>query len=93
MVAIFRMRNLNSLSDSKQVCLVLNPNSQSSVILARSFSLSFDYGALTVFHTKFFLLSSLELLSTLSFFPRFFQSSVERSLMWKKAPAKKEEKI
>ena len=30
-VAIFRMRNLNSLSDSKQVCLVLNPNSQSSV--------------------------------------------------------------
>ena len=31
-VAIFRMRNLNSLSDSKQVCLVPNPNSQSSVI-------------------------------------------------------------
>ena len=31
--AIFRMRNLNSLSDSKQVCLVPNPNSQSSVIL------------------------------------------------------------
>ena len=29
-VAIFRMRNLNSLSDSKQVCLVPNPNSQSS---------------------------------------------------------------
>ena len=28
-VAIFRMRNLNSLSDSKQVCLVPNPNSQS----------------------------------------------------------------
>ena len=25
-VAIFRMRNLNSLSDSKQVCLVPNPN-------------------------------------------------------------------
>ena len=24
--AIFRMRNLNSLSDSKQVCLVPNPN-------------------------------------------------------------------
>ena len=37
-VAIFRMRNLNSLSDSKQVCLVPNPNSQSSVILGRSFS-------------------------------------------------------
>ena len=27
-VAIFRMRNLNSLSDSKQVCLVPNPISQ-----------------------------------------------------------------
>ena len=38
MVAIFRMRNLNSLIDSKQVCLVPNPNSQSSVILSRSFS-------------------------------------------------------
>ena len=37
-VAIFRMRNLNSLSDSKQVCLVPNPYSQSSVILGRSFS-------------------------------------------------------
>ena len=37
-VAIFRMRNLNSLSNSnsKQVCLVPNPNSQSSVILGRS---------------------------------------------------------
>ena len=39
-VAIFRMRNLNSLSDSKQVCLVPNPNSQSSAILGRSFSLT-----------------------------------------------------
>ena len=29
-VAIFRMRSLNSLSDSQQVCLVPNPNSQSS---------------------------------------------------------------
>ena len=38
MVAIVRMRNLNSLSDSNQVCLVPNPNSQSSVILGRSFS-------------------------------------------------------
>ena len=37
-IATFRMRNLNSLSDSKQVCLVPNPNSQSSVILGRSFS-------------------------------------------------------
>ena len=36
-IAIFRMRNLNSLSDSKHVCLVPNPNSQSSVILGRSF--------------------------------------------------------
>ena len=39
-VAIFRMRNLNSLSDSKQVCLLPNPNSQSSVILGRSFSVT-----------------------------------------------------
>ena len=39
-VAIFRMRNLNSLSDSKQVCLVPKPNSQSSVILGRSFSVT-----------------------------------------------------
>ena len=34
------MRNLQSLSDSKQVCLVPNPNSQSSVILGRSFSVT-----------------------------------------------------
>ena len=40
MVAIFRMRNLNSLSDSKQVCLVPTPNSQGSVILGRSFSVT-----------------------------------------------------
>ena len=39
-VAFFRMRNLNSLSDSKQVCLVPNPNSQSSVILGLSFSVT-----------------------------------------------------
>ena len=32
--------NLNSLSDSKQVCLVPNPNSQSLVILGRSFSVT-----------------------------------------------------
>ena len=40
MVAIFRTRNLISLSDSKQVCLLPNPNSQSSVILGRSFSVT-----------------------------------------------------
>ena len=34
------MRNLNSLSDSKQVCLVPNPNSHSLVILGRSFSVT-----------------------------------------------------
>ena len=39
-VAIFRTRNLYLLSDSKQVCLVPNPNSQSSVILGRSFSVT-----------------------------------------------------
>ena len=35
--AIFRMKKLNSLGDSKQVCMVPNPNSQSSVVLGRSF--------------------------------------------------------
>ena len=39
-VAIFRMRNLNSFSDIKQVCLVPNPNSQGLVILDRSFSVT-----------------------------------------------------
>ena len=39
-VAIFRMRKLNSLSDSKQVCLVPNSNSQSSVILGQSSSVT-----------------------------------------------------
>ena len=34
------MKKLNSLSDSKQVCLVPNPNSRSSVILGRSFSVT-----------------------------------------------------
>ena len=40
MVAIFRMKNLNSLSGSIQVCLVPNPNSQSSLILGWSFSVT-----------------------------------------------------
>ena len=39
-VATFRMRNLNELSNDRQVCLVPNPNSKSSAILGRSFSLS-----------------------------------------------------
>ena len=34
------MRNLNSLNYCKQVCLVPNPNSQSSMILGRSFSIT-----------------------------------------------------
>ena len=38
--AVFRMRNLNSLSDSKQVCLVPNPKSQTIAILGRSFSVT-----------------------------------------------------
>ena len=38
-IAIFRMRNLNFISDSKQVCLIPKPISQSSVILGRSFSI------------------------------------------------------
>ena len=39
-IAIFRMRNLNELSNDKQLCLVPNPNSKSSAILGRSFSLT-----------------------------------------------------
>ena len=39
-VAVFRIRNLNSLSDTKQVCLVPNLTSQCSVILGRSFSVT-----------------------------------------------------
>ena len=39
-IAVIRMRNINSLSDSKHVCLVPNPNSQSSVILGRGFSVT-----------------------------------------------------
>ena len=39
-IAIFRMRNKNGLSDSKQICLAPNPNSQSSVVLGRSFSVT-----------------------------------------------------
>ena len=34
------MRKMNSLGDSKQVCLVPNPSRQSSVILGRSFSVT-----------------------------------------------------
>ena len=43
MVALFRMRNLYSLTDSKhskQVCLVPYANSQSIVVLGRSFSVT-----------------------------------------------------
>ena len=39
-IAVLRLRNLNSLSDSKHVCLVPNTNSQSSVILGRGFSVT-----------------------------------------------------
>ena len=39
-VATFRMRNLNELSNDRQVCLVPNPNSKSSAILLRNFSLT-----------------------------------------------------
>ena len=39
-VAAFRMRNLNELSNNRQVCLVPNPNSKTSAILGRSFSLT-----------------------------------------------------
>ena len=39
-IATFRMRNLNELSNDRQLCLVPNPNSKSSAILGRSFSLT-----------------------------------------------------
>ena len=39
-VATFKLRNLNELSNHTQVCLVPNPNSKSSAILGRSFSLT-----------------------------------------------------
>ena len=39
-VAMFTMRNLNEISNDKQVCLVPNPNNKSSAILGRSFSLT-----------------------------------------------------
>ena len=44
-VASFRMRNLNELSNDRQVCLVPNPNGKSSAILGRSFSLTHREGA------------------------------------------------
>ena len=39
-IATFRMKNLNELSNNRQVCVVPNPNSKSSAILGRSFSLT-----------------------------------------------------
>ena len=39
-IATFRMRNLNELSNDRQVCLVPNPNGKSSAVLGRSFSLT-----------------------------------------------------
>ena len=39
-VATFKMRNFNELSNDRQVCLVLNPNSKSSAILGRRFPLT-----------------------------------------------------
>ena len=34
------MKNYNELSDNKQVCIVLNPNSQNAAVLGRSFSIT-----------------------------------------------------
>ena len=39
-VVRLRMKNYNELSDNKQVCIVPNPNNQSSAILGRSFSIT-----------------------------------------------------
>ena len=35
-----RMKNYNDISDSKQVCIVPNPNSRSAAVLGRSFSIT-----------------------------------------------------
>ena len=39
-VATFRTRNQNELSNNRQLCLLPNPNSKSSVVLGRSFPLT-----------------------------------------------------
>ena len=39
-IAKIRMRNQNDFNNNRQVCLVPNPNSKSSAILGRSFSLT-----------------------------------------------------
>ena len=57
MVATFRMRKLNPLSDSKQVCLVRNPNSQSDFgpeLLGSQVSLFFFGKKYTIFYQKRF---------------------------------------
>ena len=41
---IFRLRILNPLSNDKQVCLVQNPNSQSSVVSGRSLYVTWEDG-------------------------------------------------
>ena len=35
-----QMKNYNELSDSKQICILPNPNSQSAAVLGRSFSIT-----------------------------------------------------
>ena len=39
-IVSLRIKNFNELSDNKQVCIMLNPNSQSIAILGRSFSIT-----------------------------------------------------
>ena len=39
-IVSLRMKNYNELSDSKQLCIVPNPNSQSAPVLGRSFSIT-----------------------------------------------------
>ena len=48
-VAIYRMRILNSLRNSKQVCLEPKANSQSSLILGRNFSVTLNGLCVSVF--------------------------------------------
>ena len=39
-IVSLRMKNYNEPRDNKQVCIVLNPNSQSAAVLGRSFSIT-----------------------------------------------------
>ena len=48
-IVSLRMTNYTELSDNNQVCIVLNPNSQSAAILVRSFSITTSGLCVSVF--------------------------------------------